>query len=228
MRRVALPIRGAPHPANLRENSPVARALPPKLGAAAQDGIIRVTTESGRGNVSVIQQPASDNGYTGIILISDNDGGADNYRVTAYFTPNNGGYARGNRGRGMGRDSGYGRTDDRRRDDRYDRGRGGNQAQDIASLHWSGDVDGEVQLVWRGGDVNQRLISGNVIRRASTNVSGNAMRAQNGQLTVSLREGRGRVDVVQQPSASNRYTGIIRIIDPQAGYGHYDITASIR
>ena len=89
-------------------------------------------------------------------------------------------------------------------------------------------MDGEVQLVWRGGDVAQRIISGNVVRRASSNVSGNPMSGQVAQLVVTVREGRGRVEVVQQPSANNRYTGIIRIIDPEGGYGHYDITANAR
>lgn len=220
-REVRLTIRGA-QTSNSIENSIQSRARF-RLNAAlpAQDGTLRVTRESGRGDVSVIQQPESGNGYTAIILITDNEGGADNYRVTAYYTPSNDGrYARGDRGRD--------RRDDRNRNDqnRDDRGRGRN-VQDQATLHWSGDVDGEVQLIWRGGGVSQRLISGNTVRRASSNVTGNPG-SQAGQLTVSVREGRGRVEVVQQPSASNRYTGIIRVIDPQAGYGHYDITANLR
>jgi hypothetical protein len=179
----------------------------------------------------VIQQPESGNGYTAIILISDREGGADTYRVTAYYTPSNEGrYARGERGRGRNRDD---RRNDQNRDDRRndqnrdDRGRGGYGVQDQESVHWSGDVDGEVQLILRDGSVSQRLVSGNTVRRVSSNVTGNA-RNQVGQLTLSVREGRGRVEVVQQPSASNRYTGIIRIIDPQGGYGHYDITANLR
>jgi hypothetical protein len=221
-REVRLTIRGT-QTSNSIENSIQSRARF-RLNTAlpAQDGTLRVTRESGRGDVSVIQQPESGNGYTAIILITDNDGGADNYRVSAYYTPSNGGrYARGDRGRSANR------TDRTDRNDRNDRGRGRNDVQDQAALHWSGDVDGEVQLIWRDGGVSQRLVSGNTVRRVSSNVTGNA-RSQVGQLTVSVSEGRGRVEVVQQPSASNRYTGIIRVIDPQAGYGHYDITANLR
>jgi citrate lyase beta subunit len=46
--------------------------------------------------------------------------------------------------------------------------------------------------------------------------------------TVSARvarAGRGTVEVVQQPNASNRWTAVIRVHDPQSGYGHYDVEA---
>jgi hypothetical protein len=43
----------------------------------------------------------------------------------------------------------------------------------------------------------------------------------NAQVQVTPREGRGQVEVVQQPTAANRYTTRIRITDPVAGYGHY-------
>jgi hypothetical protein len=234
-REVRLTIRGS-QTSNSYENSIQSRARFRVSNALpAEAGTVRVVTESGRGNVEVVQQPDAGNGYTAIVRIVDGEGGADNYRVSAYFTPvNDGRYSRGDRGRGA-----YGRNDDRgRRDDnrggRRDDNRGGRRddrggyGQNLASLHWSGDVDGEVQLIWRGGDVGQRVISGNVVRRASSNVSGNPMSGQVSDLQVSAREGRGRVDVVQQPSASNRYTGIIRIIDPEGGYGHYDITVNAR
>jgi hypothetical protein len=224
-REVRLTMRGS-QTSNTYENSIQSRARFRVSNALpAQAGTVRVVTESGRGNVEVVQQPDAGNGYTTIIRIVDGEGGADNYRVSAYFTPVNGGYSRGDRGRGA-----YGRNDDRgRRDDNRGRrdDRGG-YGRNLASLHWSGDVDGEVQLIWRGGDVGQRVISGNVVRRASSNVTGNPMSGQVGDLQVSVREGRGRVDVIQQPSSSNRYTGIIRIVDPEGGYGHYDITVNAR
>jgi hypothetical protein len=242
-REVRLSIRGA-QTSNTFENSIQSRArFQVNSALPSEEGTVRVVRDRGRGDVSVIQQPSQGNGYTAIILISDNEGGADNYRVAAYFTPSNSGrYARGDRGRGRNRDNPVNPSypnnpnypnspnnpnnrDDR--NDRNDRGRGRYDAQNQAALHWTGDVDGEVQLIWREGGVSQRLVSGNVVRRANMSVSGNS-RSQGSELTVSVREGRGRVDVVQQPSASNRYTGIIRVIDPQGGYGHYDITANLR
>lgn len=47
-----------------------------------------------------------------------------------------------------------------------------------------------------------------------------------GQISIRLRAGRGTVDVIQQPRADNNYTGIIRIYDGQAGFGHYSFDAT--
>jgi hypothetical protein len=216
-REVRLTIRGS-QASNTYESSIQSRArFRVNSALPAQDGTLRVVREAGRGAVQVIQEPSSQNGYTAIIQISDNEGGADNYRISAYYVPSNTGYGRGNRGRGQGRD---GQNDNR--------GRGRNDV-DAAALRWSGDVDGEVLITWRGNDVGQRLVNGAPLRRANTNVLGNPMQAaRGGQLAVTTREGRGRIEVVQQPTAQNRYTSIIRIIDPERGYGHYDFTASLR
>jgi hypothetical protein len=40
-------------------------------------------------------------------------------------------------------------------------------------------------------------------------------------LSVVSASGRGRIIVVQQPSADNNYTGVIRIHDPQPGRSYY-------
>jgi hypothetical protein len=57
--------------------------------------------------------------------------------------------------------------------------------------------------------VNSRVLTSQVPRRA-------------GQLSVSLRQGRGSVSVLQQPSAYNNYTAIVRVADHQGGFGYYD------
>ncbi len=250
-REVRLTIRGS-QASNTYENSIQSRArFRVNSTLPMQDGTLRVVREAGRGDVAVVQEPAANNGYTAIIRIVDNEGGADNYRISAYYAPvNDGRYARrgergrGNQGRddnrGRGRDDRYDRGRDRRddrddrdrdkrgNDDRNDRGRGNNGTQGAAALRWSGDVDSEVLISWRGNDVSQRTVNGAPVRVTSSNVIGNPMQARDGQLAVTTREGRGRVEVVQEPSARNGYTSIIRIIDPERGYGHYDITASLR
>jgi hypothetical protein len=52
-----------------------------------------------------------------------------------------------------------------------------------------------------------------------------SMPAMDGYVTVQELQGRGRVDVVQQPSAANGYTAIIRVRDPQSGASPYRIAA---
>src|SRR5437868_7311500 len=43
------------------------------------DGYVRVQTENGRGDVSVIQQPSSWNNYTTIVRVRDRNSGSDRY-----------------------------------------------------------------------------------------------------------------------------------------------------
>jgi hypothetical protein len=174
---------------------------------------VRAVVNSGRGDVSVVQQPTASNNYTAVIRIFDRSSGADVYRITAYWTPTNVG--RGNGGYGRGRGRGEGGM----------RGRMGGQVN-AAVLHWSGDVDADGEIRWRAGAVNVRTVAGNAVSNVRSNVSGSVLDAQEGTITINLRQGRGRVDVVQQPSAANRYTAVIRVRDPQSGYGHYDFDAT--
>lgn len=171
-----------------------------------QDGTVRLEMANGRGDASVVQQPNSSNGYTAIIRMMDRSSGADHYRVTAYWSPaptdmgRGMGRGRGDMGRGMGRDRG-------------------------AMLTWRGDVDADADIRWRPGSVTQRNLNANIVRNPRSSVSGNVMTNRPGQVTATMRSGRGSVEVVQQPDASNRWTAVIRVHDPQGGYGHYEIEA---
>jgi hypothetical protein len=44
----------------------------------------------------------------------------------------------------------------------------------------------------------------------------------NATLNVVQNQGRGSVSVIQQPAQWNGYTTVIRVKDPQGGYGFYD------
>lgn len=188
---------------DLRTRYRVASALP------QQDGTVRVAVNSGRGDVSVIQQPTAANGYAAVIRIYDRSSGADVYRISTYWTP------RANVPIGRARGPGRGRL------------------ANLPRLHWSGDVDGTLELRWRGGTVNSRTINGRVPRAVVTSTSGDMTQgrsspAPGAQVLLSAREGRGRVEVVQQPTAVNRYTTIVRVTDPAGGYGHYDFDVTWR
>lgn len=176
-----------------------------------QEGTVRVAVNAGRGEVSVVQQPMASNGYTAIIRVYDRASGADVYRFDTYFTPAMTVRDRGDR---MGRGRGMGRG----------------EMANMPMLHWSGDVDGAVELRWRGGAVNTRILSGRPPRGVSANSTGdmNGEMRRDGQVTITSREGRGQVEVVQQPNSGNRYTTVIRITDPAGGYGHYDFDATWR
>jgi hypothetical protein len=196
-----------------------------------RNGEVTVQVLRGRGDVQVIQQPNAQNNYTTIVRIEDPRSGSDNYRLAAYWQAYSAGDVYGrNNGRARGRD-----RDDRDRDDIY-RGRnngnaGGNPNGDSypggiygnnSMLHWSGNVDDDVELRIQNGRMSYRVLSGKALTNVRVDQSN--MNVPNGARGVAVvqNEGRGTVVVTQQPSSWNGYTTVIRIRDPQGGYGFYD------
>jgi hypothetical protein len=199
------------------------------------DGYVRVQTENGRGDVSVVQQPSASNNYTTIVRVRDRSSGSDRYRVEAYwesrYSDDRGGYGRRDGG-GYGRrdDGGYG--DDRNngvpsRIDPRDRSNGGYNGSG-AALRWSGNVDSELEIRLSGRRYDARTLSGGATRDERSSVIGEGLPRRDVQLVVSQRQGRGTVYVAQQPNAYNGYTAVIRVRDPQGGYGFYDFEVDYR
>ena len=88
-------------------------------------------------------------------------------------------------------------------------------------LRWSGNVDGDLRIsLWRG-QLGYQVASGMQPQNVQTSVMQQLPR-RDGQLSVSMRQGRGQVFVIQQPSQYNDYTAIVRLLDSQSGYGYYD------
>jgi len=180
------------------------------------DGTVRVIVSNGRGDVSVIQQPNAANGYTTIVRLADRSSGADRYNVTAYFTPNN------TAGGWRGRNDNNGQYNNGQNNGRFENGR--RVGQMGPTLHWTGLVDADAEVRWEGNRVRQRALNGNALRGVRSAVGGergNGRMRQGGQVTVNVTEGRGSVNIVQQPSAQNGWTTVLRINDPQGGYGRY-------
>ena len=181
----------------------------------AQDGNVRVVVTNGRGEATVVQQPSASNGYRTVIRVTDRSSGADRYQLAAYYTP---AVTTMDPRRGPG---GYGRDGN---------GRNGNRMnQAPAVLHWSGEVDADAEVRWQGASITQQSSNGNPLRGVRSSVETLRDRGNTGTTdasVVSLRSGRGSVEVIQQPSQSNNWTTVVRIRDPQSGYGRYsfDVT----
>jgi hypothetical protein len=202
------------------------------------DGYVRVQALDGRGDVSVVQQPAAWNSYTTIVRVRDRSSGSDRYRVNAYWDSRNGddrgGWGGGGRPDGddnggwhRGSDGYPSRIDPR---DRSNGGWGYGNGSGVgsgAALRWSGSVDGEVEIRLQGRRINERVLSGGVIRDERSSVVGDMPR-RDAQVVIAQRQGRGTVYVAQQPSAYNGYTTVIRVRDPQGGYGYYDFEVDYR
>jgi hypothetical protein len=147
---------------------------------------------------------------------------------------------RGNRDdRRDGRDDRRDGRDDRRdgRDDRYDgrntdprydpnnrndRGYGYNSRREV--YEWNGVVDKEVRIQLRGNRAYVQPMGAGEDRNSRGRMI-NGLPQQTGNLVVQRLEGRGDVDVIEQPSARNGYTATFRIRDDRGGAARYRIVA---
>jgi hypothetical protein len=194
-----------------RQNSRVFAQLP------RQDGQIYVELLNGRGSASVIEQPSARNNYTATVRITDQSRGADDYRLAAYWQS----FSNGDIYRGKGNnDDVYDRN---RRDGIPTATRNNNGRRDNTSmLHWSGNVDGDLEIVVQNGRVDYRTLSGAQPTSVRSDRGNTSTARYNGQVVIAQNQGRGSVNITQQPSQSNGYTTVIRVRDPQGGYGFYD------
>ena len=189
-----------------RERSRVFTPLP------RQDGRVVAQLESGRGDVDVIQQPSASNGWTTVVRIRDTAGGSGTYRVAGYWESYaNGDYIGRGRGRGRGRDRDRGAYDNR-----------GYGQSGSSMLHWSGNVDGLLEIRIQNGRVSYRTLSGAQPTAIRANVGDVGIPRGSSAVSVQQNQGRGSVSVVQQPSSYNGYTTVLRVNDPQSGASFYD------
>ena len=105
----------------------------------------------------------------------------------------------------------------------YGRGRDRDESRNRI-LQWQGQVDREIRIEIRRGQASVIEVGSNERTRRRVNVTG-AIPNRPGTLYVQVLDGRGRVDVIQQPSARNGYTGVIRLRDPDGGADRYRIAA---
>lgn len=95
---------------------------------------------------------------------------------------------------------------------------------DRALFTWTGRVDREVLIVVRGRDVSTRGFDAGLPSRTRMN---SALPRTGANVVVQLNDGRGEVDVIEQPSARNGYQAVFRVRDPRAGADNYRITAYV-
>ena len=89
---------------------------------------------------------------------------------------------------------------------------------------WSGSVDREVLITMQGRDAWAEGL-GDLDRDEGRAQVYATLPRQEGWITVRVVDGRGDVDVVQQPSARNDYTAVVRVRDPSSGADRYTIHA---
>jgi hypothetical protein len=84
------------------------------------------------------------------------------------------------------------------------------------TVAWSGTVDGVDEVVISGSSASVRHVNGAPPREVKASFSAPIPRSPVSVALISAN-GRGLISVIQQPSAANGYTAIVRIDDSSKG-----------
>lgn len=90
---------------------------------------------------------------------------------------------------------------------------------------WAGPVDREVRLVLRGRDLAPRFLGNNEQPGRDRARITAPLPSRDGRVVVAVERGRGQVDVIQQPSAANDWTAVVRVRDDAPGADRYRVQA---
>ena len=98
------------------------------------------------------------------------------------------------------------------------------QADPRPLFEWAGTVDHELIITIRGANLDMRGDGFDYLRTARFQMR-SALPRVNGSIRVRREDGRGDVDVIEQPSPFNNYTARVRVRDARAGADRYRLEA---
>ncbi|RPI28963.1 MAG: hypothetical protein EHM61_03270 [Acidobacteria bacterium] len=98
---------------------------------------------------------------------------------------------------------------------------GGGRFGEHGSMRWSGTVDDEVVIMIQASTASVRVVTGKPVQGERYNFDSSLPRREV-KLEVNKTEGRGSVDLVEEPSRRNDYSAVIRIRDNKGGTDRYE------
>ena len=87
-------------------------------------------------------------------------------------------------------------------------------------ITWSGTVDNTTIVTLNRGDVNTQVVSGKSSGDVNAQVVGR-LPARPVRVFLRQSQGRGYIQIIQEPNPGNGFTAQVRIHDPQAGSSFY-------
>jgi hypothetical protein len=168
-----------------------------------RDGQVVIDLINGRGVVDVIQQPGSTNDFTTILRIRDTVAGPAQYQFNTRWEATAAGNVSG---------------------PPYGRARGVRRPPARTALQWSGEIDDDTYIRVRTDGVSYSTVTGLAPRLVEANFV--AVPRGEVKLVITDYSGRGEAYIAQQPMASNGYVAVIRVRDPQSGYGPYSFNVT--
>jgi len=101
-------------------------------------------------------------------------------------------------------------------------GRWSNSPREV--YRWAGRVDKEVRIQLQGGRSYVQPMGNREVHNDNGRFVG-GLPHQDGFLRIERVQGRGDIDVIEQPTASNGYHATLRVRDPRSGADNYRIIA---
>ena len=95
--------------------------------------------------------------------------------------------------------------------------------QQQGSFYWRGDVDGTVDLHIRHRSVRVVVKAGRSLQCARYRFDG-ALPKRDGGVQITKMEGRGSIELIQQPDSANNYTAVVRVADRGSSREEYRFT----
>ncbi|MEZ5345735.1 MAG: hypothetical protein R2681_09295 [Pyrinomonadaceae bacterium] len=88
---------------------------------------------------------------------------------------------------------------------------------------WSGMVDADVQLTVKGDKISAKTMSGREYADGAYTFSSKIPKQSRIRVGVVIKNGRGKVHVMQQPDQDNNYTAVIQVKDEEGGAKPYSL-----
>ena len=104
-------------------------------------------------------------------------------------------------------------------------GGGGSDTYRSGRVNWRGRIDDRTNISISGNDVWTTVVSGQPPSNVDFNLDG-YLASRSGTVRASKRNGRGSVQVIEQPSIANGFTAVIQVFDSGSGPDDYEIEMS--
>jgi hypothetical protein len=158
----------------------------------------------------VVEHPSQANEFSAIVDIRNN-GRPQMYNLEFFWTDDNNIISDNRRQR-------------RRQADDYGyRGRRADNIAGAGQVTWSGEVDNEAIITFRGRQAVATAVRGRAMSGARADFSGPMPRQDIAVQLVDAR-GRGRIELMEQPNSANNYTAKVHILDEEGGSSGYSFT----
>lgn len=162
----------------------------------------RLEVREGRGQVRITQQPTAENDYTLDVTINDLQDGSSFYSIALFWDTNRGSY----------------------RNESSAKKRRASE-KEVQNVTWTGRVDGDALIVCRGNVCQVTVSSSQPVANIRYHFT-NSLPNEPVKVSLDGVQGKGQIQLLEQPAASNQFAAKVLIRNPSGGANDYSFTLS--